>query len=108
MRETARLMLAGKFDLIEGCRRIASHAALIGAENDPAILPLRGIDSETDDLPRGESRQHYAAEFLNELDRNAEKYLAVVRPPKASEMLSTFRITSPILRSFMALLLSAR
>jgi hypothetical protein len=79
MLEVARLMLAGRCDLIEGCRRIASLGSLLDVEDDPAIIPFRGFASETDRFPRGDVRRDYAHDFLGRLDGEADEYLKEVR-----------------------------
>lgn len=79
MVEIARLMLARQYDLIEGCRLVASLGSLIGAEDDSAMIPFRGFASEMDRFPRGEVRRNYAADFLEELDREAEAYVEDAR-----------------------------
>jgi hypothetical protein len=79
MLEVARLMLAGRCDLIEGCRRIVSLGSLLDAENDPAIIPFRGVASETERFPRGDVRKNFAADFLDELDSEADEYLEEAR-----------------------------
>jgi hypothetical protein len=75
MLEVARLMLANKCDLIEGCRRIVSLASLVGVADDSAVVPFRGFESETERFPRGAVRQNYAAEYLDAIDAEAEEYL---------------------------------
>lgn len=93
MLEVARLMLAGEFDLVEGCRRIASLGSLIEAEDDPAIVPFRGFASEMDGFPRGEVRGSYAAEFLERLDKEANEYPREARTEifrSCSDLLSRF------------------
>jgi len=75
MVEVARLMLAGQFDLIEGCRRVVSLGSLIGLQNDAAVIPFRGFESETDLFPRGDVRKNYAADYLQNLDNEAKEYL---------------------------------
>ena len=93
MLEVARLMLAGRCDLIEGCRRIASLGSLIDAEDDPAIIPFRGFASEMDRFPLGDVRENYAAGFLEELDSEADEYLREARTEilrSCSDLLSRF------------------
>jgi hypothetical protein len=71
--ETARRMLTGSLSFIEGARRIVglSHNAKLNF--DPDIVPFVGIDSETDALPIGDVRRHWAPEALEkprpEIDR---------------------------------------
>jgi hypothetical protein len=79
MVQIARLMLAGQYDLIEGCRLVASLGSFIGAEDDSTMIPFRGFASEMDRFPRGEVRRNYAAGFLEKLDREAEEYVEDAR-----------------------------
>jgi len=76
MLEVARLMLADRYDLIEGCRRIASLGSRIDARDDPTFVPFRGFASEMDGFPRGQVRQNYAVEYLQRLDTAASEYPA--------------------------------
>jgi hypothetical protein len=72
--ETARDMLSGAMSFIEGARlinRLRWAAEL--AEFDPDILPFIGIDSETDALPLGEVRKHWAPEALAKLQPEIER-----------------------------------
>jgi len=79
MVQVARLMLAGQYDLIEGCRRIVSLGSLIDAEDEEVLIPFRGFDSETDHFPRGDVRRQYAPVFLESLDKESDEYLADAR-----------------------------
>jgi len=77
--EIARLMLAGEFDLIAGCRRVVSLASLIGLQDDQALIPFRGFESETDSFPRGDARKNFADDYLKQLDGEAMQYLEDAR-----------------------------
>jgi hypothetical protein len=46
-----RNMLSGQLDLIKGCRIVVSNHRLLDIADDPAIIALVGIESETDDFP---------------------------------------------------------
>ena len=78
MLDVARLLRADRFDLIEGCRRIVSLAALIEL-NHPVVGPFVATDSQTDHFPRGEASEQYASDYLARLDREEAEYLAQVR-----------------------------
>ncbi len=61
----ARDILEGRSGVIEGSRLLASLSHCIGVgEFDADFLPFVGIDSETDHLPIGEVRRHWAADAL--------------------------------------------
>jgi hypothetical protein len=72
--QAARDMLSGALSFIEGARlinRLRWTAKL--ADFDPDILPFVGIDSETDALPIGNVRQHWAPEALAKLQPEIER-----------------------------------
>jgi len=48
--QTAKDMLRGSMDLLEGCRLIVRHHGVLEEASDPIFVPLVGIESETDDL----------------------------------------------------------
>jgi hypothetical protein len=73
--EIAQDMLHGKMELIAGVRAIRLLAMGVGALSDAAMLPLLGVYSETDHLPRGESRGFYAKESLQRADEESAEYL---------------------------------
>jgi hypothetical protein len=61
----ARDVLEGRSGVIEGSRLLASLSHRVGlGEFDADFLPFVGIDSETDHLPIGEVRRHWAADAL--------------------------------------------
>jgi hypothetical protein len=65
MAELLNSMLRGDLSFIEGSRdlwRLASFANL--PENDKDVTAFLAIDSETDALPVGRDRQHWAPEAL--------------------------------------------
>jgi hypothetical protein len=66
--ETARAMLAGRMSFIEGARalvRLRWAAELPQFDDD--IMPFVGIDSQTDALPLGRVREHWAPASLEKL-----------------------------------------
>lgn len=68
--EIARGILDGSIGIIAGSRQLRAFCGGHGRidEFDPNFLTFVGIDSETDDLPVGESRRHWAAEALAKKD----------------------------------------
>ena len=64
----ARGILSGAVGFIEGARFIAKLGHALGFERDPDMAFLLGVDSETDHLPVGEVRRHWAADALRSKD----------------------------------------
>lgn len=67
--DTARLMLGGQLNFLEGARVLSSlrHEAAV-RDNDPDFMALVAIDSETDALPIGAVRQYWSKEALEKLE----------------------------------------
>jgi Protein of unknown function (DUF2489) len=68
--QIAQRILDGEVGIIAGARQIS---ALCGGhvdldESDPDFRTFVGIDSETDDLPIGDTRRHWAADALQKKD----------------------------------------
>jgi hypothetical protein len=94
MAEIAREMLRGDVSFIEGSRRInrlRSSAGLLQLDAD--IVPFIGIDSETDALPIGDERQHWAPDALIRLqpaiDR-AEKWAKTIGTTACERLIDRF------------------
>lgn len=68
--QIAQGILEGTISIIAGARQLrvfaGGHAGI--DERDPDFRTFVGIDSETDDLPVGESRRHWAADALAKKD----------------------------------------
>jgi hypothetical protein len=68
--ETAKGMLDGKIGIIEGSRILGSLYFKVGVDrSDPDFIDFVGIDSETDHLPIGRVREHWAADALARKDK---------------------------------------
>lgn len=66
--ETARRVLAGLESPIVAARLLCGLLRRAGvSEGDDDLLTMSGIDSETDALPVGAVRRHWAESALNEL-----------------------------------------
>jgi hypothetical protein len=67
-REIAEAVLEGRLSVLEGARALCRFArsTAIPMEDDRTLVIA--IDSETDDLPNGEVRKHWAADALREKD----------------------------------------
>jgi hypothetical protein len=90
----AEQMLTDKMGIIEGARRLValSHGAEMSDED---FMVFRAIDSETDALPVGESRNHWNEEALKAKDKEASDYEEEVREiaRQACEQLINSQIT---------------
>jgi hypothetical protein len=53
---------------VEGARRLSGLEHRLAAEHDPDFTFFIGVDSETDHLPLGDVRQHWAADALRKKD----------------------------------------
>ena len=78
----ARAMLAGEIDLVLGCREIVRWATELPRLRslDEPLNVLRAVESETDDLPLGDVRKHWASDALSAKDREAQRYLERCKP----------------------------
>lgn len=65
----AQGMLDGRISIIDGSRHLSALLHRIDVnEFDDDFTTFVGIDSETDSLPIGESRKHWAADALQKKD----------------------------------------
>lgn len=68
--QIAHSILDGSISIIAAARQLRAfaggHAGI--DERDPDFRTFVGIDSETDDLPVGETRRHWAADALAKKD----------------------------------------
>ena len=76
---TARSMLSGQRSFIEGSRRIAELSIEAGLRDDPDVVPIIAVDSETHDLPWGETRRLWQASALDKLRPETERAEAWAR-----------------------------
>jgi hypothetical protein len=67
--ETASAILRGELGVIQGARLLCSLQARVSSvHHDPDFLPFIVIDTETDHLPVGDVRQHWAPDALARKD----------------------------------------
>jgi hypothetical protein len=66
-------ILLGAIDPIDGIRKL--NQLRVNFEQISAFDCFVGMDSETDDFPRGEIRKRYEKLFLERLDEEARLYL---------------------------------
>ena len=92
--EAARGMLSGALSFIEGARlicRLRRCAEL--ADFDPDIVAFIAIESETDTLPIGDARQHWAPEALEKLQPeidSAEKWAQEIGRAECQRLIDRF------------------
>lgn len=79
IREVALNLINDDIHFIEGIRIIRDKLNYISLSDDEANL-IRGIDSDTDDVPVGETRKLWNKEALEKLDRELEEYILEVKP----------------------------
>ena len=65
---TARGILSGEVGIVEGARRLTKLGHALGADRDSDFTFFVGLDSETDHLPVGEVRSHWAEDALRRTD----------------------------------------
>jgi hypothetical protein len=93
--QIAQGILDGRVGIIAGARQISGlcggHLGL--DERDPDLATFVGIDSETDDLPIGNTRRHWAPDALARKDVEIARCEAVYREPAfeaASHLVARF------------------
>lgn len=76
----ARAILEGRLDLVEGVRQL-TKLRFSTLEPDLELFDvIRGVESETDDLPIGEDRKFWNSKALAEKDTIRDEYIARTRP----------------------------
>lgn len=79
--EWSKKVVSGGCDPLEGCRTIVRLVAVVGdkqLQEHPAVMTLRGIESETDTFPIGTARLAWRATELQSLDEQREEYMKQV------------------------------
>ena len=76
---TARGILSGAVGIVEGARRLTKLGHALGVDRDPDFIFFVGVDSETDHLPLGEVRSHWAAEALRRTDEELRECESLFR-----------------------------
>jgi hypothetical protein len=76
--KAAKRILAGDLDPLEGCRLIVRIEQLLPKtyRDDPDLLTLVAIESETDHFAMGEARSYWTSSALEEQDRGRAAYVA--------------------------------
>ena len=78
--ELANAMISGNVNLIDGCREMVEISRIPDYSEDSIFIIFVGVDSETDDIPRGHVRKAFAEEALKKLDNEADEYIQRVKP----------------------------
>jgi hypothetical protein len=72
----ATAMIEDRLNLIEGARKICALRHQVGDPENEAFMPIRAIESETDHFPLGKMRDQCAADYLQRMDAEMNRYLA--------------------------------
>ena len=78
--KTALEMKNGDMDIIQGLRRIYASWIDAGFEENDIYNKLNLIDSETDQVVKGDMQNNFSKEFLEEQKKFEEEYLKVEKP----------------------------
>jgi hypothetical protein len=97
--ETAQAMLSGQLCFLAGSRRLSAlrHEVDV-ADNDADFLTFVSIDSDTDELPLGQVRQHWSEHALAKLEpeiQNAEAWAAKVGREACESLVARFAEQEP-------------
>ena len=74
-------LLSERRNVIEICRELVSMREHFPDADDPDLLMIVGIESETDNFPLGKQRAHWSPEVLAKKNDEIDKYVAeIIRP----------------------------
>ena len=90
---TARGILSGAVGIVEGARRLTKLGHALGVDRDPDFTFFIGLDSETDHLPVGEVRRHWAADALQRTDEE-------LRACESFYRADTFRVCQSLIQRY--------
>ena len=76
----AKELIEERITVLETARWITKHRHWFRPENDPDFLTFTAIDSETDHLPLGTVRQHWASDALKTKDIEIQRAETQFRP----------------------------
>lgn len=92
--EIAGSVISGSMPLLEGCHLLdALKVAVEVPDNDPDFLVFNVIQSETDALPIGRVREHWAPDALARLEselRSAAEWARPIALPACRSVLARF------------------
>ena len=79
--EMAAAIVAGSMPVLEGCHLLDQLGADVEVpENDPDFGAFKLIQSETDTLPIGPAREHWAPNVLASLEADIQAAIAWAKP----------------------------
>ena len=90
---TARGMVSGAIGIVDGARRLTKLGHALGVDRDPDFTFFVGVDSETDHLPVGEVRRHWAADALQRTDEE-------LRASEAFYRADAFRVCQSLIQRY--------
>ncbi len=73
--DVATAMLEGRMNLIVGVRKINALRHAVQPPDHEVFMPIRAVESETDHFPLGEIRKYCAADYLQKMDEEMNRYL---------------------------------
>lgn len=77
--KTAREILAGAIDPLEGCRMLLREGSNLRRVVPDAFDVISAIASELDDIPKGAERRMWSPQALAKLEHEERSYIAQVR-----------------------------
>lgn len=79
-RELATLAISGKVNLLRACRRIVAIQSGLGPVPSAILDPIRGVESELDDLPDEDVAALWEPGAFDQKRRERDQYIERVRP----------------------------
>lgn len=73
--DTARAILSREMGIIEGCRKLVQLSWYMDERDEEPWLSIRGVESETEDVPVGEQRSLWNKDALAKLEARNDVYL---------------------------------
>ncbi len=77
--DKARQVLSGDVGIVEGSRQLVQLAGRLDERDDVLFAPIVAVESETEDIPFGETRLHWSEESLRRKDEAVAAYLNEIR-----------------------------
>jgi hypothetical protein len=71
----AKGILARQIGIVEGCRKLVALSEYMDERDEYPWLGIRGVESETDDLPLGEQRSLWNKEALEQIETSVAAYV---------------------------------
>ena len=77
--DLAQRMLSGDVGLVEGSRQLVYVFGQLDERDEDLLAPIIAVESETEDFPLGEARNHWSEEALKRKDAEVADYLREVK-----------------------------